>query len=112
MATTMTRWNPMTHADYDALKGTDVFSRDGEKLGSIDAVFHPNQEMPAARGGHYFRLDPGLLKKWFTNREEAYFSERAIEGVTDDGVYLSFTKDTVTQQTWDRPGDLEAYRHA
>lgn len=112
MAKTMMKWNPTTHGDYDGLKGRDVFSRDGEKLGSIDAVFHPDQQMPAARGHHYFLLDPGLLKKWFSDRDEAYFSERAIEGYTDDGVYLNFTKDAIAKQTWDRPGELAGYRRA
>jgi hypothetical protein len=29
MATTMTMWSPMTHADYDLLLNKDVHSRDG-----------------------------------------------------------------------------------
>ena len=33
-------WTPMTHADYDALKGLDVFSADGEKVGAIGGRIH------------------------------------------------------------------------
>ena len=55
----------MTHADYDVLKGKDVFSANGEQVGSITEIFHPTTQMPAARGKHYFLLEPGLLKDWF-----------------------------------------------
>src|SRR5688500_2641828 len=62
---TMTTWNPTTHNDYDVLKGRDVFSADGEKVGEIAEILHPSMDMPAARGKHFFLLDPGLMKDWF-----------------------------------------------
>jgi hypothetical protein len=60
-----TTWNPMTHTDYDTLKDKEVLSANGESVGSITGVVHPNMDMPAARGRHFFLLDPGLLKDWF-----------------------------------------------
>jgi hypothetical protein len=110
---TTTIWTPITHEDYDALKGVDVFSRGGEKLGSIDAVFHPNQDMPAARGSHFFLVKPGMLKSWFGGGEEFYVPERAIETVTADGVTLSYRKEQLESQGWDKkPAGIASFRRA
>jgi sporulation protein YlmC with PRC-barrel domain len=101
MSTTMyATWTPTTHTDYDQLKGKDVYSRDGEKLGSIGAVFHPDLEMPEARGKHYFLLDPGVLREWFGGQQEVYLPESAITEFGDDRVVVGFTKDQVKGQGW------------
>jgi PRC-barrel domain len=113
MATTMTtRWNPTTHADYDLLKGLPVYSRNGDKVGTVKAVFHPHQEMPAARGGHYFLLDPGLVKDWFGGLDEVYLPESAIDLVSADRVDLALTKDDLKTQSWAKPADFDAWRRA
>ena len=95
---TMTIWNPTTHTDYDALKGTDVFSADGEKVGSITEILHPNQDMPAARGKHFFLLDPGLMKDWFGGFNRVYLPESALKNVGSDRITLSLTAEQIKQR--------------
>ena len=114
MVTTMTTttWTPTAHEEYDALKGRDVFSADGEKLGSIDAVFHPAQAMPEARGGHYFLVKPGMLKNWFGG-SEFYVPETAIAAVTGDGLELAYPKDRLDAQGWStKPAELDRFNRA
>jgi hypothetical protein len=110
MSTTM--WNPTTHADYETLKGFDVFTSDNEKLGTIAEVCHPAQEMPSARGNHYFRLKPGTLKKLFTDAEEVFVPERLVRMVNpdEDAVILEVPKAQVKQTDWSRPADFDTFR--
>ena len=56
-----TTWNPMTHTDYDTLKGKEVFSANGESVGTIAGTFHPNMDMPAARGHLTVGHSSGLM---------------------------------------------------
>src|SRR5687768_16142798 len=110
-----TTWAPMTHTDYDPLKGTTVVSANGENVGSISAVFHPNMDMPAARGRHYFLLDPGLMKDWFGGFDTVYLPESAIEQVGADQVTLNLTSEQIKRQStpWTKaPADLASYRRA
>jgi hypothetical protein len=110
-----TTWNPTTHADYDALKGLDVFSADGEKVGSISEILHPNMEMPAARGKHFFLLDPGLLKDWFGGFNQVYLPESTIDAVGSDRVSLSLTAEQIKRrgQEWtSEPTGIRNYRRA
>ena len=46
-----TTWNPMTHTDYDILKGKDVFSANGEKVGSIARSSTPTWTCPRRAAG-------------------------------------------------------------
>ena len=113
MTTTMTRWVPSSHADYDVLTGKDAYSFDGEKVGTIKAVFHPEGDFATSRGRHYFLLDPGLLKEWFGGFGDVYLPESAIEDVTADRVTIGFTKDEVKQQGWTtNPDAIARYRRA
>jgi hypothetical protein len=108
-----TTWNPMTHTDYDILKGKDVFSANGENVGSIKGIFHPNMDMPAARGRYYFLLDPGLIKDWFGGFDQDYLPESAIESVSADRVVLNLTSEQIKQrgQQWTtEPTGLASYR--
>ena len=108
-----TTWNPMTHTDYDLLKGQAVFSADGQDVGSIAGIFHPDMDMPAARGRHYFLLDPGLIKDWFGGFDQVYLPESAIESASPDRVVLNMTADQVKQrsQEWTRePTGMKSYR--
>src|SRR6266511_3460048 len=100
MATTMTMWSPTTHADYDVLKGMDVYSADGEQVGTVKQVFHPEGDFATTRGRHVFLLDPGVLKEWFGGFSDVYLPEAAIVDVTPDRVDLTFTKDQVKDQGW------------
>jgi hypothetical protein len=108
----MTHWNPMSHADYDRLKGFDVYTSDNEKLGTIKEVFHPNADMPQARGAHYFKVEPGMLKQLFSDQDEVYLPERLIRTVetTEDRVILEVPKAQVKNQQWTRPRDIETFR--
>ena len=107
-----TTWNPSTHDEYDTLKGFDVYSSDNEKLGTIKEVCHPATAMPDARGGHYFRVDPGTLKKLFSDKDEVFIAETMIREVRpdDDKVILSVPKDRIQHEEWDRPGNFDTYR--
>jgi hypothetical protein len=110
---TMTTWNPTTHNDYDVLKGRDVFSADGEKVGEIAEILHPSMDMPAARGKHFFLLDPGLMKDWFGGFNQVYLPESAIETVGRGRVMLNLTAEQVKQrgQEWTtEPTGLKSYR--
>jgi hypothetical protein len=107
---TLTTWAPSTHEDVDALNGRDVFSREGTKLGTFKAVFHPNMDFSVARGRHYLLLEPSLMKDWFGGLDETYVPESAIAGYTADGVYLNLTEDEIKNRSWEAPADLSTYR--
>lgn len=108
MATTT--WNPVTHDDYNQLKDLPVYTSDDEKLGTIEQVFHPQAEMPEARGDHYFLVKPGALKEFFGG-DEAYVPERATSAASDERVVISVSKDQVNEQGWSTPpADLDRMR--
>ena len=107
-----TTWNPTTHTDYETLKGFEVYTNDDEKLGTIAEVCHPAVEMPAARGQHYFRVEPGTLKKLFTDAEEVFVPERLVRMVNlnEDKVILEVPKNAVKKTDWSRPADYNSFR--
>ena len=109
-----TMWTPLTHEDYDTLKGFDVYTSDNEKLGTIEEVCHPPTAMPAARGGHYFRVEPGALKKLFGGQDEIYVPETLISRVdpSDDKVILEVPKAQLDRQDWSRPVGFETFRRS
>ena len=110
-----TTWTPTTHTDYDVLKGKDVFSADGEKVGSVSQILHPNMDMPAARGRHFFLLDPGLMKDWFGGFNQVYLPESAIREVGPDRISLELTADQIKQrgnQWTQEPSGLASYRRS
>src|SRR5215207_2351979 len=112
MSTTRTAWMPLTHDDYDTLKGFAVYTSDDEKLGTIQEIFHPATPMPSARGSHVFRVEPGALQKLFGGQDEVFVSERLISRVepAEDKVILEVPKASLTQQDWRRPRDLDTFR--
>ena len=95
---TTATWNPTTPADYDTLKGKDVFSADGEKVGSIAEILHPNMDMPSARGRHFFLLDPGLMKEWFGGFSQVYLPESTVDEVRSDRITLTLTAEQIKQR--------------
>ena len=109
MSTTM--WNPTGHADYDSLKGFEVYTSDNEKIGTIAEICHPAMEMPTARGKHYFRVDPGALKKLFTDADEVYVPERLVSMIDpdEDKVILAVPSSQVMHTDWRRPHDFATY---
>jgi uncharacterized protein (TIGR02271 family) len=108
-----TRWTPTAATDYDLLAGKDVYSADGEKVGTIKGVYHPAGDFAAGLGRHYFLLDPGLMRDWFGGFDKVYLPESAIGMVTADRVDLNLTKDQVKGQNWTtEPAGIDAYRWA
>ncbi len=110
-----TTWNPTTHADYEVLRGAEVVSADGEKVGSIASIYHPNMDMPAARGKHYFLLDPGLIKDWFQGFDQVYLPEAAVKSASPERVVLSLTAEQVKQRgkEWTtEPAGFASYRRS
>jgi hypothetical protein len=107
-------WMPMTHDEYDALKGYDVYTSDNEKLGTIKEVLHPDAAMPTVRGGHYFKVEPGMLKQLFSDQDEVYVPEQVIMRVdpAEDKVVLEVPKSQLTSQNWGRPRNIDTFnRH-
>ena len=96
-------WNPLSHADYGLIPGKDVIGRDGDKIGSVKEVRHPEADFPSSRGRHYFLLDPGLLKEWFGGYDEVYLPETAVADVTTDRVVLDLTRDEFKRMGWHEP---------
>lgn len=109
-----TSWQPTSHDDYETLKGFDVYTSDDEKLGTIKEVVHPTSTgMDAAIGGHYFRVEPGTLKKLFSDQDEVFVSETMIRDVRpeEDKVILSLRKESVQNTDWSRPVNTTTTRH-
>jgi hypothetical protein len=108
-----TTWKPMAFTDYDVLKGMAVFSADGQNVGSIADILRPAMEMPAARGQHFFLLDPGLIKDWFQGFDKVYLPESVIADVGRDRVTLSVTAEQIKQRgkEWTKqPAGFERYQ--
>jgi hypothetical protein len=113
MVTKTITWNPMSEADYGLVPGKDVFSRDGEKVGSVNEVWHPEAEFPTSFGQHYFLVDPGLLKAWFGGYDTVYLPERAIERVNQDRIVVNLTKEQIKHAGWTtEPTDWDQYRRS
>jgi hypothetical protein len=114
MASMSSMWMPQRHEDYDTLKGFAVYSSDDEKLGTIKEVCHPQTAMPAARGGHYFRVEPGTLKKLFGGQDEVYVPEALIQRVdpAEDKVILEMPTAQLERQDWRAPRDLDTFRRS
>jgi len=107
------RWSPAAAADYDLLTGKDVYGADGDKVGTIQGVYHPAGDFAAGVGRHYVLLDPGLLRDWFGGYDRVYVPEAAIATVTTERVDLNLTKEQIKGQPWTtRPAVLDTYRWA
>jgi hypothetical protein len=68
--------------------------------------------MPSARGNHYFRVEPGTLKKLFTDAEEVFVPERLVRSVNpdEDAVILEVPKAQVKKTDWSRPANFDTFR--
>ncbi|MEZ4499299.1 MAG: PRC-barrel domain-containing protein [Thermomicrobiales bacterium] len=96
-------WAPESERDYDRLKGLQVISRDGERLGRISHIVHPDHDATPASGGHFFLFQPTDRKDWFGGVETAYLPELAMTDVTDEGVLIDMTEDEIRRRRWDSP---------
>jgi hypothetical protein len=102
-----TRWPEWADRDDNALVGKDVYSADGDKVGTVKRALRPR----ATGGPTYFLLDPGVLRDWFGGYDEVYLPESAIDAVGDDRVTLTFTKEQVKAQGWTaKPANFDTYR--
>ncbi len=110
---TTTTWRPDSHEAYDALKGLQVVSADGEQVGTVEAIFHPKQAIPEAIGGHYFLVTPGTPQSWFGQGNEVYVPESAIASVSTDAVRLADAKDQLAAHGWNQqPPNLQDFHRA
>ncbi len=98
-------WQPESHEEYDRLKGRTVFSHDGQEVGTLCAVFHPPQDMPEARGGHYFLVESTPLEPQLGG-EELYLSEQLLDRVESDRVVLALPLDRLTGDIVRAPRNL------
>jgi hypothetical protein len=107
-------WTPQRHEDYDALKGFDVYSSDDEKLGTIREIYHPQEDMPTARGRHFFRVEPGMLEGLFKDVDEVFVPEPLIRTVDpqEDRVILEVPKTQLTEHDFGRPAGIDTYRRS
>ncbi len=100
-------WSPPTHEDYERLADKDVYSSDGEKIGSIVSVFHPEGESAERVGNHCLAVMPGVLKN-LLGADVAYVPETAIQNVDADRVVLNVPSDCLADQGWgSRPAGTE-----
>lgn len=109
MSTHMAQWMPASDTDYELLKGKDVITHEGDKLGTISEIIHPDHSVAPGEKGHFFKFDPGLLKDWFGGLDQAYLPEATIYSVTDEGVFINLTEEQIKQRQWDHPTDMEGY---
>jgi len=104
-------WVPETEDDYDRLKGLQVVTRDGQSLGRISNIVHPNHSATDGEGGHFFLFQPANRKEWFGGLDDAYLPESALSGVSDQGVLIDMSEDEIRQRRWDLP-TTEGYRES
>jgi sporulation protein YlmC with PRC-barrel domain len=100
MEPTLKPWLPATHKDYDRLEGKDVYTRDGEKLGSVKSVYHPDEDLPLVFGDHAILIDTRKRKKWFNDLDEVYLPETDVVGIGHDRIMLGFTAQHVQDKDW------------
>lgn len=103
-----TTWTFTTHADYDVLKGMDVFTADDVKIGTVDEVLHPaNNSMAPSK--HYFLVKPGMFDK-LGGANELYVPATAVQLVGQDRVVLETTSDVVESVKWSAPRNVDTFR--
>lgn len=105
------QWYPTSPHDYDMLKGYAVYTSDNARLGSVEEIYHPAEDMPDARGHSIFKVNPGILREVFTHAEDLYIPERLIQSVDTqfDKIILDVSKDAAQQQDWSRPENLDTF---
>jgi hypothetical protein len=100
-------WSPVTHDWYERLADKDVYSSDGEKIGRVAAVFHPEGEGTTTVGDHCLAVMPGVLRN-LLGADVAYVPEAAIQNVDGEKVVLNVPADCLADQGWtSRPAGTE-----
>jgi sporulation protein YlmC with PRC-barrel domain len=103
-------WNPMSHHDYDVLKGKSVFTSDNEKIGTVDQVLHPASGSTAP-DQHYLLVKPGMMEK-LTGEDELYIPATTVQTVGDDRLILETTKARAERANWTKPMDVDTFRRS
>jgi hypothetical protein len=98
-------WQPESHEEYDRLKGRTVVARDGQEVGTLCAVFHPPQDVPEARGGHYFLVESTPLEPRLGG-SELYLSEQLLDRVEPDRIVLAVPFDRLSGDLVRAPRNL------
>lgn len=101
-------WTPDTESDYERLKGLQVVSREGDRLGRISSIIHPDHNATEGDGGHFFLFQPEHRKDWFGGLDNAYLPESAMAGVSEQGVLIDMTEEEIRRRRWDLP-TVEGY---
>src|SRR5688500_17780551 len=94
---TTATWSPRTHEGYEHLADKEVVSSDGEKIGKVTAVLHPEGEATTAIGEHCLAVMPGVLRN-LLGADVAYVPERAIRDVDAERVILNVASDCIADQ--------------
>lgn len=92
-------WHPATHADYDAMIGREVWSRDGNRVGLVDRIVHPATEPSDGQGGHVVVVRPDT-EAGPLGHNTLFVPEEAIQAVTPAAVELSVEDDELLNQGW------------
>ena len=92
-------WTPQDHGDYDGLKGFAVSGADGEPVGTIVEVLHPQPDSLPGFGGHQF-LVRGNGADGPLGTEAVYVPEAAIAAVHEGRVVLTVAAGGVRDQGW------------
>ena len=100
-------WSPLTHDDYRRLTDKDVYSDDGEKIGRVVSVLHPDGEPATTVGEHCLAVMPTVVRN-VLGADVAYVPETAIRDVDADKVVLTVPSDCLADQGWaSRPAGTE-----
>lgn len=105
-----TTWNPMSHHDYDVLKGKSVFTKDNEKLGTVDQVLHPASGSTAP-DQHYLLVKPTMTER-ITGQDELYIPAATVQMVSEDRLILETTKASAERAKWTKPRDFDTFRRS
>lgn len=86
-------WPPETKAEYERINGFDVYSKDGEKLGFVDHMMHPDYpDFEQARGNYVFVVKAGFVPKQLgvgVLGSELYIPESDIQSSGEDHLILN-----------------------
>jgi hypothetical protein len=94
-------WRPTTRDDYEQLIGRDVYTHDGEFMGRVERVLHPDPDVEDTALGHFFVVRPDDFEGPLRD-EVAYVPETAIVAANPDAVELNVDVRGLAEQDWAR----------
>ena len=102
----MTEVTPTARAEGEIFDALDhlidktVVSSDGQTLGNVTAILHPDSEAIGQPGVHRLAIMPSIRRNMLEGADVAYVPETAIDHVDADAVHLNVTAETVSAQDW------------